>query len=298
MIEMNIEPSAILSVFLYFDYFRHPLTSDEVLKYCEKKTTKSDLEEVLQDLLTTGALVKKEAYYALATSEAILYERKKYEPLNEHLMKRAKWISWMLRLIPYVYGIGISGSLSKQGARDGSDIDFFILTKKGRLWFVKAAAILLKKVLFANSHKYLCVNYLLDEESLAISKHNRYQAIEVISLIPLYGKSVFQRFYEENDWVLDVFPNNNYRHQLENVSNRKWWPQRFFEFFFGGRRGDTIEQKAFIEFRKHGLKRKSEKNLAHSRFEYENGSSAYFPKDFEQEVLRNYQARKTTLAKI
>jgi hypothetical protein len=292
---LKVSEQDLLNVFHYFDYFRHALLPAEVWKYCSTKTTSVDVKNLLQQMVQSGALCQKNGFFALASRSEIIDDRIANIPLNNKLFKSAKWVLKLLKLIPFVKGVGISGSLSKHGATPDSDIDFFIITANNRVWMVKAIAIFIKKMFFLNSHKYLCVNYLLAEDQLALKKKNRFQAMEAVTLIPVYGKQVFSQFYNENAWISEFFP-NAFPPDLELVESRVSLISWFFELFLKGRFGARIEQAAMQEFRKHGLKKYGAEKKKNGKFKYEKGESAYFPHDFEKEVLNNYELKTNNLA--
>ena len=47
-------------------------------------------------------------------------------------------VTWLLKLIPFIRWVCVSGSLSKGVMEEDSDIDFFIIVQKNRLWMVRA----------------------------------------------------------------------------------------------------------------------------------------------------------------
>ena len=135
----------ILKVLHYYDYFKHPLNVDEVYRFCAQKLEIEEVENALNQLQKQGEVVHKSGFWALKNREEIIDHRIENLSLNDLMLKRSKYVTWVLRQIPFVKGIGISGSLSKSGATPGSDIDFFLITSKNRVWLVKSIAILIKK---------------------------------------------------------------------------------------------------------------------------------------------------------
>nr|WP_255670535.1 nucleotidyltransferase domain-containing protein [Mucilaginibacter sp. UR6-11] len=114
----------------------------------------------------------------------------------------------MLIRFPYVRGIAISGSLSKNFADENSDIDLFIITAKNRLWIARTLMHTFKKLTFlVGKQDYFCMNYYIDEEQLEIKEKTIYTAIEVVTLIPLQGDTVIEQFYAANSWTREYLPN-------------------------------------------------------------------------------------------
>ena len=81
------------------------------------------------------------------------------------MMKAAKRVGTFIHRFPYVRGVYLSGSLSKHGITGkDDDLDFFIITKAGRVWAAKLLLIAFKKIVLLNSEKYFCINLLMSEE--------------------------------------------------------------------------------------------------------------------------------------
>ncbi|MFY0674464.1 MAG: nucleotidyltransferase domain-containing protein [Bacteroidia bacterium] len=283
----------LLKVFHYFDFFNHPLLVNEVWKYAGVKLTIAQVEFTLNTLVDQGKLVLQDGFYALSDNSFIISERISNLKLNAKRHRQAKLISKVLNHLPFVKGVGISGSLSKNGATPGSDIDFFLITDIHKVWTVKALAIILKKLLFFGSHKYLCVNYLLAQDNLSLKKKNQFQAIEAITLIPVYGNAVFKSFFEQNDWITEYYPNNYPPNHFE-VLDRTSWFKKMMEFIFDGQFGENFELKAMNAFEKHGVSKYGKKEG--SNVSYKRNESVYFPNDFETIVLENYEQRIRVLS--
>jgi hypothetical protein len=90
---------------------------------------------------------------------------------------------------PFVRGIGISGSLSKNYADEDADIDFFIITSRNHLWIARTFLHGLKKLSFlVGKQDWYCMNYFIDEEALVIAEKNIFTATEVVTLKPVCGE--------------------------------------------------------------------------------------------------------------
>jgi hypothetical protein len=90
-------------------------------------------------------------------------------------------------------------------APDG-DIDYFIITSPGRLWVARTLLILYKKLFLLNSRRDFCVNYFVDTEHLTVTERDRYTALEVVTLIPVYGNGSSNAFFERNAWAFAHYP--------------------------------------------------------------------------------------------
>ncbi|MFI5159076.1 MAG: nucleotidyltransferase domain-containing protein, partial [Sphingobacteriales bacterium] len=128
------------------------------------------------------------------------------------LIRVAEKVGSLLIRFPYVRGIAISGSLSKNFADADSDVDLFIITEKNRLWIARTIMHCFKKLTFlVNKEHLFCMNYYIDMQQLEIPEKNIYTAIEIGTLIPLQGDIVFEKFYAANTWTRGFLPNKNMR---------------------------------------------------------------------------------------
>jgi predicted nucleotidyltransferase len=202
----------ILAALAYFDMFDYPLTYSEIFLFLENKYRQSEFSEALNSLVFNKMIFQFDKYYSLKNDYGLIARRNKGNEKAAELIKKAKEVGRLLIKFPYVRGVGISGSLSKNFADNKSDIDLFIITKKNRLWVARSFMHCFKKLTFlVNKQHHYCMNYYIDEEQLQIVEKNIYTAIEVGTLIPLEGDTVFERFYAANSWTRDLLPNKNLR---------------------------------------------------------------------------------------
>jgi predicted nucleotidyltransferase len=202
----------ILAALAYFDMFDYPLTYSEIFLFLENKYRQSEFSEALNSLVFNKMIFQFDKYYSLKNDYGLIARRNKGNEKAAELIKKAKEVGRLLIKFPYVRGVGISGSLSKNFADNKSDIDLFIITKKNRLWVARSFMHCFKKLTFLmNKQHHYCMNYYIDEEQLQIVEKNIYTAIEVGTLIPLEGDTVFERFYAANSWTRDLLPNKNLR---------------------------------------------------------------------------------------
>src|SRR5262245_55354584 len=134
---MNLQDS-ILKVLAYFDVFNYPVTLEEIKFFLDQKVNDDDLTLNIQQLLDKQLIWKYGEFYILKNEFSLVERRVKGNKYAIKRLKQAKKISAILVHFPFVRGIGISGSLSKNFAYEGSDLDFFIITAKDRLWIARS----------------------------------------------------------------------------------------------------------------------------------------------------------------
>lgn len=193
------------------------------------------------------------------------------------MMKAAKRVGAFIHRFPYVRGVYLSGSLSKHGITgQDDDLDFFIITKAGRVWAAKLLLIAFKKIVLLNSEKYFCINLLMSEEELVLNKKNIYIATEAASLVALTNEPLLHAFFAANPWVHSHFPNLQVQPQKERRKGFK--PLEATIEFVGGR---ALERKAHSLFTKHV----EQQRKASGYYDTSEGVSAYFPNSVEEQLL-------------
>jgi predicted nucleotidyltransferase len=221
--------------------FDYPLTYSEIFLFLENKYRQSEFSEALNSLVFNKMIFQFDKYYSLKNDYGLIARRNKGNEKAAELIKKAKEVGRLLIKFPYVRGVGISGSLSKNFADNKSDIDLFIITKKNRLWVARSFMHCFKKLTFlVNKQHHYCMNYYIDEEQLQIVEKNIYTAIEVGTLIPLEGDTVFERFYAANSWTRDLLPNKNLR--LASAKPlRKYFLKSLVETLLNNRVGEWLD---------------------------------------------------------
>lgn len=238
----SAEETCILKVLAYFDIFQYPLAKNEIRKFLGKPFSELDFERSLQQLLAGQTIFLHHDYYSLHNNSLLVPRRKEGNIRAEKLLPKAFKIGRFLFCFPFVRAVCISGSLSKNFADEKDDIDFFIITKSGRLWIARTIMHLFKKFTFLTGHQhYFCMNYYIDEEALLIEDQNIFTAIEVATLVPVSGKRTMDDFFESNNWVYQFFPAYNYEH-LASDRPGKPWIKRVAEWILNNRIGDYLDK--------------------------------------------------------
>lgn len=211
----NLE-ACVLATLSYSDIFDYPLTLDQI--YCflvDKKASSKEVEGVLKQLLREKKIGQSGRFYFLPNREKIIGKRKKREAISREKLKIAQKVARILRLIPSVKLVGVSGALACGNSKENDDIDFFIITKVGQVWTTRFLATLLLDFLGMRRRPNdkifkdkICLNLFLDENDLALGPQDLFLAREIAQLEPLYEKdSCYSRFLSQNLWIKKFLPN-------------------------------------------------------------------------------------------
>lgn len=231
----------IMTTLAYFDMFNYPLTRAEIYFFLGKKYQYDLFNGALNYLVTQEMVYQFDRFFTLKNNTGLVTRRIEGNARAARLIKTAKKIGALLIRFPFVRGVAISGSLSKNFADENSDIDLFIITAKNRLWLARTLTHALKKLSYlVKREHYFCMNYYIDEQELQIAEKNIYTAIEVGTLIPLEGDLFFEKFYAANTWTRDFLPNKNMR--VSSAKPIKKMPLKlFFEWLLSGRAGNRLD---------------------------------------------------------
>jgi len=238
---MPLRPS-ILKVLAYFDLFNYPLSLEEIQFFLDRETHGPCLAKELDSLIVQKHLFKSGRFYSLKNDPQLALRRIKGNQHADQLLLIADKISRFLYQFPYVRGIGISGSLSKHFADEDADIDYFVITKRNRLWIARTMMHLYKKWSFLRGHQHwYCMNYFIDEEALEIEEKNIFTATELITLLPVCGNGGLVRFFDANNWVTSFLPHYKDRPSTTPPNPPAGFWKRTLEKVLNGRTGDRLD---------------------------------------------------------
>lgn len=289
--------SQILEPLFYYDIFSYPLTIEEIYEFSCHKTTDGtsihQIEKKLEELVHKGYLYRMDQFYALTQAPQWVQTRKENNKRALKYLKRAHKMTRLMTCFPYVRGVFVSGSLSKNVMPLDGDIDYFIVTKPQRLWVTRTFLVLFKKIFLFNSKKHFCVNYFVDEELLEIEEKNRFTATEVATVLPIYGRQIYQDFWAANQWLKNYYPNVVSRNMTQMLPEKQGWIQSFIEKILNTRLGDWLD----TFFMKRTLKRWNVKfeGMAKEDFKIALKSrrnvSKHHPRLFQQKVIQAFAER-------
>ncbi|MDR9443227.1 MAG: hypothetical protein RI842_10965 [Schleiferiaceae bacterium] len=217
------EVTSVLRALIYFDLFDHPLGKEELQRFASWQ------EPGLLDVLERRGWISSQAgYFSLPGRGYLIAERLREAERVRVSRQRARLMARLIACFPFVRGVGLSGSLSKQRMEKGGDLDFFVVTGPGRLWIARTLLMLFKKVWLLNSHKYFCLNYFVDEQHLSMPEQNRYIATELVSLIPLYGATLYEELLRANQWTTQYLgplppPDRSLQLRPRRLPLKKFW---------------------------------------------------------------------------
>jgi hypothetical protein len=254
-----------------------------------------DVSAALQQLVACKKIFRLGNFYSLHYDHALHARRMAGNHKAETLLTIAYKIGGFLYQFPFVRGIGISGSLSKNYADQGTDIDFFIITRTNRLWIARTLMHLFKKLTFITGHQHLyCMNYYIDEEAMRIEEQNIFTATELVTLLPVCGNGTMDRFYDQNNWAAAYFPNQK-MHKHSMLLTRATRFKRVVEWLLNNRLGNALDNLLMrITTRRWMKKEQQQRTNAHgNRMGLHTGKhfSKPNPEFFQKKVLEMFEKK-------
>jgi hypothetical protein len=212
----------IMKVLLYSDVFQYPLTKEEIAqRHPLKEVSIKELEKGLAELVEKQVVFQIKDFYTLQNNSENIERRLKANLLAQKYLKISKRIVNVIKYFPFVRGIFLSGSISKNYIDENSDIDYFVITKANYLWVTRTLFVLFRRIGLLGSRKLFCFNYMIDEEHLKTEHQSIYIATEIVTLIPMYQDGIHQQFLEANTWIEEYYP--NYPIQKVSSTSKNWF---------------------------------------------------------------------------
>jgi len=292
---LSVIKENILETLAYFDLFDYPLSRAEIYLFLKNKHDFDVFEDALRSLLEAGIIHQFDKFYTLKNDQYLVVRRNEGNQKAAELIKIAGKVGNLLIRFPYVRGIAISGSLSKNFADDNSDIDLFIITAKNKLWIARTIMHCFKKLTFlVNKEHLFCMNYYIDEQELEIAEKNVYTAIEIATLIPLQGDAIFDNFFTSNAWTRNYLPNKNMRIACAKPVKPGFF-KNFIELLFDNAAGNMIDDILMRITANRWLKKTEQKKVNNHGIIMGMETGKHFakpdPKNFQSKLLLRHYAR-------
>lgn len=211
---MDSFQKSIFKTLVYADIFSYPLTFDQLKKFLIT-SKKTDFD--ITDINKIKGILKRENYFYLKGRSEILKKRVKKERYAKEKIKIAQKTARLLKLIPFIKMVGITGNLTMKNTSRDDDIDFLIVTGKNRLWLSRFLVVFLLELLRKRRHPgekevkdKICLNMFLDEDNLKIPKkeQNLFSAHEILQFKPLWQRgNIYDDFLNQNQWVKEFLAN-------------------------------------------------------------------------------------------
>jgi hypothetical protein len=230
---MNSLEKNIIATVVYYDILDYPLTSFEIWKYLiednkatENENKKYSLGDVIEELekiqKLKSCLDEYWGFYFLKGRKELVGQRIERNKISERKFKIVERAVQLLRFVPFVRMIAVTGRMAMKNAEKNSDLDFLVVLKHGKIFTGRILVTLLIHILGIRRHgnkikDRICLNYFIEDEFLDISFRDLFASSEYSFIMPVFGWETYQKFQNKNTWIKDY--KNNF--QPDKIKNWK-----------------------------------------------------------------------------
>lgn len=263
---MNLKHS-ILKTIAFFDLFDFPLTAEEVMDYLYRYDALVHIKEIKGILDEMDEIEHIHTFYMLKGRAKLVDTRKARKFIAEKFWNRTRQYCQYIVKIPFVEMVAVCNNLAYDNSTEQSDIDLFIVIKPGRMWLSRLWITLVLQ--FFGVRRYgekvagrFCLSFFVTTEKLSMEPlllrpEDPYMAYWVKWLRPIYGKTTYKRFIEENRiWLKDGYGllfTDIETQQFPFDQKSRW--KNFWEWVLGGKVGNAMEGWVKKTFKKRTLKK-------------------------------------------
>ncbi len=218
---------SILATLAYFDVFDYPLRVEEIWRWlyvmnpddrsAVERSTPADVENALRNEGMSKLIDRAGSFVALRGRSGIVATRMERKVGSKRKWKRARLAARMMRFVPWVRFIGVVNTLAIDNARPESDIDFFVVVRRGRMWLTRLLVTLLVQALGIRRHgtniaDRVCLSFYVSDQAMnleawSLEHDDPYLTFWVTQVVPLFERpGTWRRFREANAWIQTHLP--------------------------------------------------------------------------------------------
>jgi hypothetical protein len=298
--ELSAVQKEIIRTILYFDVFNYPLTREELYENSPVGSDSAGISSEIDAMVANGLLNESGPYLMTPWANSdVVARREKGNDGARKMMPVAFRFSRKIASFPFVEGVFLSGGLSKNYFAENSDVDYFIVTRPGRLWICRTLLILRYKLLPKKMKKFWCVNYFISSDNLNIPDVNRFTATELAFLIPAVNFQLYRRFLASNDWYREVFPNKPQPAQEQPLHGNNL-TKRIVEYLLSGMAGEWLDKLLLRATRSHWQRKFPQMPAADFDLQLRSRRDVCkrHTTGFQQLVLSNWQKKQQDYASL
>lgn len=301
----------ILSTLRFFDLQDYPLTILELHQFLmeDERILEQYIDsqfEIIntqnkkkpENVVSVGEILKslEECQTEVEEYRGFYYLRGKKKKAEQRLqnyyygLKREQLIKkfvWVLKYLPFVRGVALTGSQAMGLYKSTSDIDLLIITDSNFLWLARSLVTAYFQIIGQRRYKNIvinrfCLNHYLAGPKEICKLKNLYTAWEYLKLRPLVYAQEIYKFQEKNfEWLKVYFPN----FVLIKQQNEKFSKiQKFLESIFTNRFGQMLEK---------WIKKSLSKRIRKEPYILvEEDELSFHPNSAQQELLRQFFKNK------
>jgi predicted nucleotidyltransferase len=193
----------LMDALVYGDAFDCAVTLDELWRYARVRVGRAAFLRLLEEDPALRSLVAEcNGLYSFADRPELLVSRPASIERARALQKRASRVARVIRHVPFVRAVALTGSAAADDAGEEADVDLLVVVEHGRLGTVFVLLGAASRVL---GRRLFCPNYYVSNDDVAVESRGVYVARELEQARVLVGDPNALR--AANGWLRDVFPN-------------------------------------------------------------------------------------------
>jgi hypothetical protein len=212
---------SIIATVAYFDLFEYGLTTLEIWKYLLFPKGSISLKEVSDCVAQIEEIEEVNGVYVLKGHTMLAEMRRSNTAIAKRKYLRAKRVTALFARLPFVRMVAIVNTLGLGYARDGSDIDFFIVSKAGTLAIVRLLCtgfltIAGKRPSRGRERDAVCLSFFVGADALNLwplslpvkdGVPDVYLAQWMSHCTVLYDEGIYDDYVRQNEWIRKIIPN-------------------------------------------------------------------------------------------
>ncbi len=230
----------LVDALVYADGFDAAVTLDEAHRYARAPIDREALEAALTgDPALRQVIAERDGLYALRGRERLLEMRPDRSARARRLSDRATQVASVVRHVPFVRAVALTGSVAAGDAPPDADIDLLLIVSDGHLGTVFLVLGTISRLV---GRRVLCPNYYLSDRHLTLERRTLYVGRELAQMRCLTGD--VERLRGANPWLHEMFPNLGLDHAPSPAHTSPGRVQRLVERALGGALGLALERRA------------------------------------------------------
>ena len=231
---------AIIKLIAFFDLCDYPLTAYEIWEKVGQQCSLAEVSGLLDGEISKdmAAISQKWGFYCLKGREGIVGTRMERHNHGARKLAIAKRFARLFSSCPSVMMVAMANAIGQNNLRDGSDIDFFIVSAPRRVWLTRLYCTGLAKLLncrpkAGDKRDKICLSFYIAADRLCLDglrlgDDDPYLDHWRQSLVLLYNKEkTYERFLQANESpdirtasTGEVLPRSAFWDRLEALAKR------------------------------------------------------------------------------
>lgn len=226
--EANGLDEAVRATVAYADIFDMPIEPAHLHRFLVgAAATEAEAEKAVDRLVAEDQLVRSNGVIHLAGRDEVVDIYHDRTDRAATMWREAEQWGRRIGRLPFVRMVAVTGGLAVDSVADHDDIDYFIVTRPGRLWLTRLSIVVLGRLARLRNAD-LCPNYIVSDAVLEMDEQTVYVARELAQMVAVVGPDLCAEVRRRNEWMFDFLPNATIEGDLGHAVPQRIGPVRRF----------------------------------------------------------------------